>query len=215
MFGLSFVMPEFTPIEVVGYLSSILIVISITMRSFMKFRIFNMSGAFLFVIYGLLIGSFPVALLNSFSVGINIYYLYQYRYKKDLFHILQFEKDSEILLEFLNFYKEDILKYYPNFNMKDKDEVLYFFIFRNMIPSGLFILKRNEDNTAEVMLDYVTKEYRDKMIGNFIYHENRKYFVDIGIMKMMIKKPDRKLKSYLEAMGYKEKQNGEYEIKIS
>ena len=202
-------------IETLGYIASVLIVISLTMKSFIQFRVINLVGAFLLVVYSVIIGSYPVALLNSFSVIINIYYLYQYQYKKDFFRIIPFEHDSEILMEFLIFYKDDILKYYPKFEMNYKDEVLHFFIFRNMVPSGLFIIKKNSDNTAEVMLDYVTKEYRDLMIGKFIYHENRQYFVDIGIMKLLIKNPDWKLKNYLDSMGFKKISDAEYEIKMT
>ena len=207
-------MPEFTFNEIIGYISSVLIVISLTMKSFIRFRVVNMLGAFLFVVYGLLIGSIPVAFLNSFSVCINIYYIYHYQHKKDSFKIIPSQHDSDILNEFTTFYKDDILKFYPNFNMNYKNEALYFFIFRNVVPSGLFIIKKIQDHSAEVILDYVTKDYRDLMIGKFIYHENRQHFVDMGIMKMLIKNPDVKLKHYLESMGYKEIKHGEFEIKL-
>ena len=62
-------------IEWVGYLASILVAISITTKGGFSFRIFNMAGSISFLVYGLLIGSMPVTLINIYSVGINIFHL--------------------------------------------------------------------------------------------------------------------------------------------
>jgi hypothetical protein len=47
------------------------------MRSLLKLRVINLTGALLFTIYGLVIGALPVAALNLFIVLVNIYYLHQ------------------------------------------------------------------------------------------------------------------------------------------
>jgi hypothetical protein len=62
-------------IEYLGYLASILIAISITISGGFYFRVLNMTGSICFMIYGLFIGSWPVAIINIYGVGINIYHL--------------------------------------------------------------------------------------------------------------------------------------------
>ncbi len=63
--------------EGLGYLASVLVALSMTMRSLLKLRVINLIGAILFAIYGLVIGALPVAALNFFIVLVNIYYLHQ------------------------------------------------------------------------------------------------------------------------------------------
>lgn len=64
------------PIEWVGYAASLFIVVSLTMTSIVKLRIINSVGCLLFVIYGLNVNAYPVAISNALIVMINIYNLY-------------------------------------------------------------------------------------------------------------------------------------------
>jgi len=66
-----------TLIEWIGYLASILITISMLMKEIFKLRFINLMGCILFVIYGLIIGAYPVAIANAIIVFINLYYLYK------------------------------------------------------------------------------------------------------------------------------------------
>lgn len=68
---------SFEPIELVGYAASILIAISLTMTDMFKLRIINSVGCLMFVIYGLNVGAYPVALANFIIIVINIYNLYK------------------------------------------------------------------------------------------------------------------------------------------
>ena len=66
-----------TVIEWIGYLASILIVVSLTMTSIIKLRVINTIGCILFVIYGVLVKAYPVALSNFAIILINLYNLYK------------------------------------------------------------------------------------------------------------------------------------------
>ncbi|WP_346940575.1 YgjV family protein [uncultured Clostridium sp.] len=66
-----------TLIEWIGYLASILITISMFMKEIFKLRFINLMGCILFVIYGLIIEAYPVAITNAIIVFINLYYLYK------------------------------------------------------------------------------------------------------------------------------------------
>ncbi|WP_371364647.1 hypothetical protein SRRS_52790 [Sporomusa rhizae] len=62
-------------VECLGYLASVLVAISFIMKSMNKLRFVNMVGAICFVIYAVAINAIPVALINFFTVCINVYYL--------------------------------------------------------------------------------------------------------------------------------------------
>lgn len=64
-------------IEWVGYGASILLVISLMMTDIIKLRIINSIGCLMFVIYGLTVGAYPVALSNMAIIVINFYNLYK------------------------------------------------------------------------------------------------------------------------------------------
>lgn len=68
---------SFEYIELAGYAASILIAVSLTMTDVYKLRIINSLGCLMFVIYGLNLGVYPVALTNSIIILINIYNLYK------------------------------------------------------------------------------------------------------------------------------------------
>ncbi|MBI3163860.1 MAG: YgjV family protein, partial [Chloroflexi bacterium] len=63
--------------ELVGYVGSVLVAVSLMMKSLLRLRVINLVGALFFVLYGLLIGALPVAFLNALIVGVNVYYLAQ------------------------------------------------------------------------------------------------------------------------------------------
>lgn len=62
-------------IELVGYLGSVLVVISMLMTSIIRLRVVNSIGAGIFTVYALIIQSYPTALMNFCLVVINIYNL--------------------------------------------------------------------------------------------------------------------------------------------
>jgi hypothetical protein len=72
-------------VEIIGYLASILIAISITIKGGFYFRILNMAGSICFLIYALIIRAWPVAIINLYGVGINLFHLIKNeRNKKEL-----------------------------------------------------------------------------------------------------------------------------------
>lgn len=64
-------------IEYVGYTTSILIGISMFMKNIIKLRFINLIGCILFSIYGFIIKSYPVAIVNLIITFTDIYYLYK------------------------------------------------------------------------------------------------------------------------------------------
>ena len=62
-------------IEMIGYLGSILVLVSMLMSSVVKLRVINTIGSGIFAAYALMIHSYPTALMNGALVGINIYNL--------------------------------------------------------------------------------------------------------------------------------------------
>lgn len=63
--------------ELVGYIASLALMISFTMKNVSTLRIINSLGAILFVVYGFMLQiSWPIIITNGFILGVNIYYLF-------------------------------------------------------------------------------------------------------------------------------------------
>ena len=61
--------------EWVGYLASVLVAISITIKGGLYFRVLNLAGSICFLIYGIIIGSWPIKIINIYGIGINVFHL--------------------------------------------------------------------------------------------------------------------------------------------
>ncbi|MCJ7433163.1 MAG: hypothetical protein MUO77_06710 [Anaerolineales bacterium] len=101
-------------LEMVGYLGSVLVAISLMMRSLVRLRAINSIGSVVFAVYGILIHAYPVAALNGFIVCINVFYLTHMFRQKDYLQLLQISHDSAYLNGLLDFYKKRFRRYIPN-----------------------------------------------------------------------------------------------------
>lgn len=61
--------------EILGYAASVIVAISFLIGNVRLLRIWNSAGAACFVVYGALIASYPIALLNVFIVMVNIWHI--------------------------------------------------------------------------------------------------------------------------------------------
>ena len=196
-------------VELIGYLGSILVAISLMMRSLLRLRIINLIGALFFTIYGVLLGAYPVAFLNGIIVCIDLYYLIQMWRQKDFFTFLEVSPNSEYLRAFVEFHEKDIAEIIPSYVHKSAEDLLSFFILRNMMPAGLFIVNVQGEE-AHVQLDYVIPNYRDFQVARFIFEENAAFFLERGIRRFVSEGGSPIHQTYLEKMEFVN--NGEFYV---
>ena len=195
--------------ELIGYIASALVALSLTMSRIFTLRLLNSLGALTFIIYGFLIDALPIVLTNILILGINLYYLYQMQTTSEYFQLLYVRPDSEYLQKFLDFYNDDINKIVPDFAYDPLQPTLVVFILRDLRPVGVFI-GRQEGDTVHLILDYVIPGYRDFKAGRFIYHDNRNLFLERDI-KTLVSDPGYPIhEKYLQKCGFTLMENGQY-----
>lgn len=188
--------------ELIGYLASVLVAISLMMHSVLRLRVINLIGGAVFTVYGLLIGAMPVAFMNFLIVLINIYNLRQMLKTREYFELLEVSPDSRYLQRFLAFYAEDIQHLMPDFAYEPESVDVAFMVLRNMVPAGVFLAKRGVDGTLLVTLDYVIPGYRDLKSARFIYRDNLEYFIKRGIHQVYSLPGSKQHRDYLRRMGF-------------
>ncbi len=62
-------------IEIFGYISMIVVLVSMTMDNIKKLRIVNSIACAMFVIYGIALGATPIVVMNILVIVINLYRL--------------------------------------------------------------------------------------------------------------------------------------------
>lgn len=194
--------------ELIGYTGSILVAISLMMKSLVRLRTINMIGAIVFIIYGLLIGAIPVVFLNGLILCVNIYNLWQMWQQKDYFTLMEVRPESAYLKHFLDFYRKEILEFTPTYLFKPKSEQLVLFVLRNMMPVGVLIVKP-EGDTAAIFLDFVIPGYRDFRAGKFLFEQSADFFRQRGITRLLSDPGNPRHETYLKRMGFKPK-DGQY-----
>ncbi len=136
---------------IIGYVGSALVALSLSMKNVLKLRWINLFGAATFSFYGLLVNAYPVFLLNGYIAIIDVYFLYGIYMKKDCFSLVPVLSDSHLYLKkFIEFYKDDINKFVPEFSIDKLNNPKLFFILRNLIPAGLFIYEEISNTQIEI-----------------------------------------------------------------
>lgn len=192
-------------IELVGYLGSVLVAASLSMKSISRLRQLNLIGAATFALYGLLVHAYPVFLLNGFIALMDVYYLLQMRSQKDYFELLRVNTaQSPFLHRFIDFYHDDINRFFPQFKLNEDGNALVVFVLRNMLPVSLFIAQKIDDATWQVCLDYAIPQYRDLQNAHYLYHKEGELFADLKIRRLITKTAVPAHRNYLEKMGFKD-----------
>ena len=201
--------------EIIGYVGSLLVAVSLSMKNIRYLRRINFFGAFFFSIYGLLIEAYPVFVLNGYITVIDIYYLYKmYRAKEDFKLVPVLDKKHLYLNEFLEYYSGDIEIYFPNYKNLNFVELSCFFVLRDLRPVGLLVIEEREGKEIEIHLDYAIPDYRDLKSGKYVFNSEMKYFKTKGYKTVSTISSVRKHQKYLANIGFeRSSENGEHFIK--
>lgn len=192
-------------IEIIGYLGSILVAISLMMKNILKLRIINMAGAFFFMVYSLIIGTYPIFFVNLVIFLVDLYYLYVILTKEELFSTIHIDNhQSPFLKAFVEYYYSDIKKFFPKFEREIFQSSHVLVVMRNMIPVGFFISRENPNNKTqiEILVDYIIPEYRDFKNAHFLHKKEIKKYKKQGYKSFITQTKNGTHKDYLLKMGY-------------
>lgn len=194
---------EFSPVELVGYAGSLLILLSMTRTSILQLRIIGLLGSSAFFVYGVLIAAYPIAIVNVVIVGVHLFFLRQLLSKKiEFFTSLELNKDSRYLRHFLEFHGDDISTHQPGFRFEPRDDQVRAFVLRDTVPAGVFIGRTCADGSVEVELDYVVPQYRDFKVAQFLYSDRSHIFAKRGCRTIWARPGNDVHVRYFERLGF-------------
>jgi hypothetical protein len=163
-------------VEGIGLAASALVCISLCMKNIKSLRIVNLIGSAVFLVYGILISSPSVIVLDGFSVMVNIYYLFKMRgtRRTDLFDVQFINSPADDQVgRFIRFHGDDIVRFFPSFSPDLSLGTLAgaecCFILRETLPVSLVAYRREKDDEIRILVDYVIPAYRDLENAKFFF----------------------------------------------
>ncbi len=197
-------------IELIGYLGSALVVVSMLMTSVVKLRVVNTVGSAIFMGYALVIGSYPTALMNLCLIAINLYQLYRLLRDQKQYSLVRTDLRDGFVSYFLGKYGEDIRAWFPGFNARDLRAEIVCLVCCGDSPASLFIGKTVRPGELEIELDYATPVYRDATAGRYLYEQLRL----AGYKSLVFRGNVPKHVAYMEHVGYRKNGEGEYVLSL-
>ena len=197
-------------IELVGYLGSALVVISMVMTSVVKLRVVNTVGSAIFMGYALVIGSYPTALMNLFLIGINVYQLFRLFRNQKEYTLVSVNLREGYVSHFIKSNLEDIRIWFPAFSEQSLQADTVYLVCCENQPAGLFIAEKTGPDELNILLDYATPTYRDTSAGRYLYDQLQ----EKGYKRLLFRNLAPKHVTYMEKVGYRKNERGEYVLEL-
>lgn len=219
-------------IEIIGYAASALIAVSLLMVSVLRLRIINLAGAICFVIYGVAIGAVPLVITNGFITVVNVYHILRIlRTRPSSFRYAQASRERrEEIQEFIDHYRTDIAKYYPDFAVDLVDEALegggtVYLAVHNLRLEGIAYLldideaidalsgtaarpalerahrRPHEGEMSYLGIDYITAQYRDLGLAQELYEQIGRHMEERTVV-CLVDNSARRSKRFLSSNGF-------------
>lgn len=188
-------------IDILGYIASILILLSFMMSNPVKLRIIAFIGAASFSVYGFLIHSYPTAIMNAGVTLVNIYYLIKIFNSSDTYCVCKANVNDDLLKNFLNLNLSKIKNIYKNFDINSNQFDLAYIIMCNSDICGMLLGNKNETSVDNAVLFTTIKQK-----NNNLYKELYKKLALDGYCKIIVNLKDinDKCKNYLSKINFKE-----------
>ena len=123
--------------------------------------------------------------------------------KRPLEIILVQDHDDQYLHYFLDYYRDDIIRYFPGFDFKIEEEFLVALIMSGMETVGLLIAEIKNPETLRICIDYMIPKHQGTLLAKTFYHCELRC-IDFLDYKYLYIEPQSKIHNdYLERIGFR------------
>jgi len=160
--------------EVVGWVGSALVVLSLTQARVLRFRWINLAGAVVATAYNAVFGIWPFVAMNGAIAVIDVYWLWRLlreRHDEAVYEVIEVDPDDAYLRHVLKVHATDIARYRAP-APPGADERLAFLVLRGDETVGVVLVSGVGEGVGHVDLDWVTPRFRDFTPGEFVYRRS-------------------------------------------
>ncbi len=186
-------------LDIVGWISSILVVWSLMQARVLRFRVMNLAGASLATVVNAMLGIWPFAAMNGVIAVIDVYWIWRLtreRHDEAAYEVVEVGVDDAYLRHVLGVHADDVAATHPTFSMaavagpSDAEapgagaQRSAFLVLRGDETVGMVLVRDAGSGVGEVELDYVTERFRDFTPGEFVYRKSG-VFADKGFTTLV------------------------------
>lgn len=164
-------------LDALGWGGSALLVTSLLQTRVLRFRLLNIVACTVLVAFNALLGIWPMVAMNVVLFSINLWFIVRLlhdRHDETAFEVLEVNPDDSYLRHILRMNAEDIASFQPDFDAAAIDAspgCTVYLVQKGPETVGVVVLRAEED-TAHVLLDYVTPRFRDFSPGEFVWRRS-------------------------------------------
>lgn len=190
-------------LEVVGWVGSILVVVSLMQARVLRFRVLNLVGAVLATGYNLAFGIWAFAVMNGAIAVIDVYWLWRLlreQHDERAYTVVDVGTGDAYLRHFLDVHGDEIGRFQPGFALPP--DALAFLVARGDEVVGVVVVRDVGDGVGVVDLDWVTTRFRDFTPGEFVYRRSG-VFAAHGLRVLHVA-PAPRMREYFTKVGFRE-----------
>jgi hypothetical protein len=186
-------------LDIIGWISSILVVWSLMQARVLRFRWMNLIGAAMATVVNAMLGIWPFAAMNGVIALIDVYWIWRLtreRHDEQAYEVVEVGVGDAYLRHVLGVHADDVAATHPGFAMADiagSADVggsggaagrSAFLVLRGDETVGMVLVRDAGAGVGEVELDYVTQRFRDFTPGEFVYRKSG-VFADKGFTTLV------------------------------
>ncbi|MBI3686914.1 MAG: hypothetical protein HY241_06135 [Actinobacteria bacterium] len=160
-------------LEVIGWMGSALIVISLAQARVLRFRVLNLLGALLATGYNGWLSIWPFVAMNAVIAAIDAYWLVRLlreRHDADTYQVVELAANDRYLRYVMRLHLTDIRTFQPGVTWDPQAPGRSaFLVLRRDQTVGVVIVRDAGSGIGQVEIDYVTPQFRDFTPGEFVY----------------------------------------------
>lgn len=200
-----------TVLEIIGWLGSALVIVSLAQARVLRFRVLNLAGAALAVVYNVALAIWPFAAMNAIIAVIDLYWLRRLlaeRHDPSAYSVVEVGAHDAYLEHVLDVHLDDIRTFQPSYAAPSPEDAgggrrWAFLVQREAETVGAVVVRDAGDGSAVVELDYVTPRFRDFTPGEFVY-EHSGVFAAHGLRTLVADPELATQTAYLHRVGFHE-----------
>ncbi len=191
-------------LEVVGWIGSILVIVSLMQARVLRFRVLNLVGAAIATVYNAVIEVWPFAAMNGVIAVIDVYWLVRLlreeRHSEATYEIVSVPLTDAYLARVVSVHLADIHRFAPGFALEPAQGRCAFLVVRGDETVGVVVVRDEGAGLGRVELDYVTPRFRDFEPGEFVYRRSG-VFSGWGFSSLVVD-PVKDNRDYYSRVGF-------------
>ncbi len=193
--------------DVIGWLGSAILVVSLAQTRVLRFRVLNLLAAVLLVAFNAAVAVWPMVALNVVITVLDAWVLLRLartRHDERAYEVLPIAPGEAYLGHLLARHASDITRFNPDLpaDVRARADLAFLTLNQGETVGVVLARRTGREGEAQVLLDYVLPRFRDFTLGEFVFRQGGP-FPALGVRRVLAPAGMRESSAYLRAVGFR------------